>query len=137
VILAGSALDLALQRQTKPAKLLGYSDRTEEQTAVRGHLNSTAPNGLNLSQVVIAIATRAQLLVLKHIFLLLCDAGGKWTTYRRMAEDAVDAALATGRVQVAHQCTTSRLKLLGGQAYKHTQHAEVGVVLKGSSHLFS
>jgi glycerol-3-phosphate dehydrogenase len=42
-----------------------------------------------------------------------------------MAEDAVDAALATGRVQVAHQCTTSRLKLLGGQAYKHTQHAEV------------
>jgi hypothetical protein len=52
-------------------------------------------------------------------------AGGKWTTYRRMAEDAVDAALATGRVQVAHQCTTSRLKLLGAQAYKHTLHTEV------------
>jgi hypothetical protein len=42
-----------------------------------------------------------------------------------MAEDAVDAALATGRVQVAHQCTTSRLKLLGAQAYKHTLHTEV------------
>jgi hypothetical protein len=42
-----------------------------------------------------------------------------------MAEDAVDAALATGRVPVAHQCTTSRLKLLGAQAYKHTLHTEV------------
>lgn len=68
---------------------------------VRDHLIFTEPNGL------------------------ITITGGKWTTYRRMAEDAVDVALATGRVQVAHQCTTSRLKLLGGQAYKHTQHAEV------------
>lgn len=66
--------------------------------------------------------------MLQDIVTFNCAAGGKWTTYRRMAEDAVDVALATGRVQVAHQCTTSRLKLLGGQAYKHTQHAEVGVV---------
>lgn len=53
-------------------------------------------------------------------------AGGKWTTYRRMAEDAVDSALATGRVQVTHQCATSRLKLIGGQDYKPTLHTEVG-----------
>lgn len=43
-----------------------------------------------------------------------------------MAEDAVDTALATGKLPVTQQCATSRLKLIGGQTYKPTLHTEVG-----------
>eukprot|EP00878_Enallax_costatus_P029811 GHUV01032368.1.p1 GENE.GHUV01032368.1~~GHUV01032368.1.p1 ORF type:complete len:177 (+),score=49.03 GHUV01032368.1:482-1012(+) len=42
-----------------------------------------------------------------------------------MAEDAVDTALATGKLPVTQPCRTSRLKLLGGQAYNPTLHTEV------------
>eukprot|EP00879_Flechtneria_rotunda_P011430 GHRR01011940.1.p1 GENE.GHRR01011940.1~~GHRR01011940.1.p1 ORF type:complete len:569 (+),score=148.55 GHRR01011940.1:94-1800(+) len=56
---------------------------------------------------------------------LVTITGGKWTTYRRMAQDAVDTALATGRIGHTHQCVTSRLKLLGGQGYKPTLYTEV------------
>eukprot|EP00878_Enallax_costatus_P012574 GHUV01013132.1.p1 GENE.GHUV01013132.1~~GHUV01013132.1.p1 ORF type:complete len:476 (+),score=131.45 GHUV01013132.1:351-1778(+) len=56
---------------------------------------------------------------------LITITGGKWTTYRRMAEDAVDTALATGKLPVTQPCRTSRLKLLGGQAYNPTLHTEV------------
>jgi glycerol-3-phosphate dehydrogenase len=52
-------------------------------------------------------------------------AGGKWTTYRLMAEDAVNTALATGKLQVTHQCVTSKLKLLGAQGFHRNYHAEV------------
>lgn len=57
---------------------------------------------------------------------LVASAGGKWTTYRRMAEDAVDTALARGEIPVTRQCVTSRLKLLGGQSYSSTLHTQVG-----------
>jgi len=41
--------------------------------------------------------------------------GGKWTTYRRMAEDAVDAACETGGLG-APVCATARLRLHGAEA---------------------
>ncbi len=43
---------------------------------------------------------------------LISIAGGKWTTYRKMAEDVVDAAAAQGRLAV-RPCVTARLPLHG------------------------
>ena len=39
-------------------------------------------------------------------------AGGKWTTYRRMAADALDTACARGRLGVCGPCRTAHLKVL-------------------------
>ena len=53
--------------------------------------------------------------------------GGKWTTYRKMAEETVDAAVATGRLPLnTKACMTGRLKLMGALDYKPTMFAEVG-----------
>lgn len=41
--------------------------------------------------------------------------GGKWTTYRRMAQDVIDTAVATGRLPATKPCTTASFKLLGGE----------------------
>jgi hypothetical protein len=43
---------------------------------------------------------------------LSAAAGGKWTTYRLMAQDAIDRAVAEGRLQ-AGACSTAHLKLIG------------------------
>ena len=52
--------------------------------------------------------------------------GGKWTTYRRMAEEAVDAAVATGRLPLnTGKCVTQGLHLIGAQDYRPTTPAEV------------
>ncbi|MHB8439672.1 MAG: glycerol-3-phosphate dehydrogenase/oxidase [Acidimicrobiales bacterium] len=44
---------------------------------------------------------------------LVTVTGGKLTTYRRMAEDTVDALLRQGRVSTTARCRTRRLPLLG------------------------
>ena len=52
--------------------------------------------------------------------------GGKWTTYRRMAEETVDAAVATGRLPLnTGPCRTLHLKLRGAEDFRPTLHAEV------------
>ena len=52
--------------------------------------------------------------------------GGKWTTYRKMAEEAVDTALATGRLPLnTGPCVTAHTRLRGAQGFKPTLHAEV------------
>ena len=43
---------------------------------------------------------------------LITITGGKWTTYRKMAEDTIDAAIQTGKLTPA-TCKTSNLKLHG------------------------
>lgn len=43
---------------------------------------------------------------------LLTIAGGKWTTYRRMAEDAVDAAQTLGDLEIV-ECETRKLRIHG------------------------
>ena len=45
---------------------------------------------------------------------LLTTAGGKWTTYRHMAEDAVDQAVEFGRLP-ERQCVTRELRIHGFQ----------------------
>lgn len=48
---------------------------------------------------------------------LLTITGGKWTSYRRMAEDTVDRAVEMFSLKKARPCVTERLKLVGSQAY--------------------
>ena len=50
---------------------------------------------------------------------LVTVAGGKWTTYRRMAEDAVDAAVSEGGLQ-AGPSATEHLKLAGADRFDAT-----------------
>lgn len=44
-------------------------------------------------------------------------AGGKWTTYREMAQDAVDKLIEVGNLQGAKPCTTLTTGLVGRQGY--------------------
>ncbi|GFR47463.1 hypothetical protein Agub_g9190 [Astrephomene gubernaculifera] len=58
---------------------------------------------------------------------MITVSGGKWTTYRLMAQEAVDAAVATGRMPVnVRGCRTERVPLLGaGAEYRHTLAAQL------------
>ncbi len=51
---------------------------------------------------------------------LVTIAGGKWTTYRRMAVDAVDAAVTAGRLSHAGPSATVDLKLMGAERFDLT-----------------
>lgn len=46
---------------------------------------------------------------------LLTITGGKWTTYRSMAEDAVNEAIKLGKLEPANGCVTKDLVLAGGE----------------------
>ena len=53
--------------------------------------------------------------------------GGKWTMYRLMAQDAVDAAVQAGRLPAdTWHCRTHALKLVGAQSFSKNLHVEVG-----------
>ncbi len=50
---------------------------------------------------------------------LLTIAGGKWTTYRLMAEDTVDHAIEQFNLPaIKHSCQTEHLAIIGGAAYR-------------------
>lgn len=49
--------------------------------------------------------------------------GGKWTTYRRMAQDAVDVAVEVAGLQPARRCRTHDMRLVGGGSYAPHMHA--------------
>jgi glycerol-3-phosphate dehydrogenase len=49
---------------------------------------------------------------------LLTIVGGKWTTYRKMAQDAVDQAIAAFSLSPAHACGTVDLVLSGAEGYQ-------------------
>ncbi|GAX74717.1 hypothetical protein CEUSTIGMA_g2165.t1 [Chlamydomonas eustigma] len=57
---------------------------------------------------------------------LITVTGGKWTTYRRMAKETVDAAISTGRLpRCERPCQTSHLKLRGAEKYSPTSYAQL------------
>ncbi|TBU06762.1 glycerol-3-phosphate dehydrogenase [Hamiltosporidium magnivora] len=45
--------------------------------------------------------------------------GGKWTTYRRMAEDAINKAIKTFKLNTKQPCVTKFIPLLGSHTYNH------------------
>lgn len=53
------------------------------------------------------------------------DTGGKWTTYRRMAEDAVNEIVAIGRVGPTTECRTIHMPLVGALGYTPALFTEV------------
>jgi glycerol-3-phosphate dehydrogenase len=48
---------------------------------------------------------------------LVTIAGGKWTTYRQMAEDTVDRVIATCGLETKKGCQTNGFMLDGGNGY--------------------
>ncbi|XP_024927585.3 glycerol-3-phosphate dehydrogenase SDP6, mitochondrial [Ziziphus jujuba] len=48
---------------------------------------------------------------------LVTITGGKWTTYRSMAEDAVNAAIKSGKLSPSNECLTNNLPLVGGDGW--------------------
>lgn len=55
---------------------------------------------------------------------LVTVTGGKWTTYRLMAQDAIDAAVRTGSLR-ASPCVTERVGLVGAQGWHPALFTEV------------
>lgn len=49
---------------------------------------------------------------------LVTITGGKWTTYRGMAEDAVDAAIKSGKLNPNNKSLTSSLQLVGADGWE-------------------
>ncbi|KAL0900474.1 hypothetical protein Bca101_084435 [Brassica carinata] len=49
---------------------------------------------------------------------LVTITGGKWTTYRSMAEDAVDAAIKSGKLSPTNGCVTQKLQILGSHGWE-------------------
>ncbi|KAG4143211.1 hypothetical protein ERO13_D06G175500v2 [Gossypium hirsutum] len=49
---------------------------------------------------------------------LVTITGGKWTTYRSMAEDAVNAAIKSGKLSPRNECITGNLRLVGGDGWE-------------------
>lgn len=54
--------------------------------------------------------------------------GGKWTTYRLMAQDAVDACVEEGGLRPERGCTTADLRLLGATGYSSASFAHLAQV---------
>lgn len=48
---------------------------------------------------------------------LVTITGGKWTTYRSMAEDAVNAAIRSGNLKPASECLTLNVQLIGADGW--------------------
>ncbi|KAI0493693.1 hypothetical protein KFK09_023817 [Dendrobium nobile] len=49
---------------------------------------------------------------------LITITGGKWTTYRSMAEDAVNAAVRSGKLSPSNGCVTENLCIVGGDGWE-------------------
>lgn len=56
---------------------------------------------------------------------LLTIAGGKWTTYRAMAEETVDAAIKEYNLKPTGKSQTDHIKLLGGHAWTKTMYIKL------------
>ncbi|MDR2789085.1 MAG: FAD-dependent oxidoreductase [Candidatus Accumulibacter sp.] len=91
--------DLSVQRSDVLAAwsglrpLVKFDETANTAQQVREHLLMVSPSGL------------------------VTMAGGKWTSYRRMAEEAVDQAIASAGLQAPGPCRTLDLKLFGAEHY--------------------
>ncbi|EIW72687.1 hypothetical protein TREMEDRAFT_70788 [Tremella mesenterica DSM 1558] len=56
---------------------------------------------------------------------LLTIAGGKWTTYRAMAEETVDAAIKEFNLPTTGPSQTDHIKLVGGHAWSKTMYIKL------------
>ena len=56
---------------------------------------------------------------------LVTITGGKWTIYRSMAEDAVNAAIKVGKLSPSNDCVTAHLKIVGGDQWDPVSFTEL------------
>ncbi|KAI3913817.1 hypothetical protein MKW92_025424 [Papaver armeniacum] len=56
---------------------------------------------------------------------LITISGGKWTTYRSMAEDAVNAAIKHGELNPLRRCVTADLAIVGAEGWKPSAFVEM------------
>ncbi|CAH7676450.1 glycerol-3-phosphate dehydrogenase [Phakopsora pachyrhizi] len=73
----------------------------DSQSLVRNHMIHVSPSGL------------------------LTIAGGKWTTYRAMAEETVDAAIKTFNLKPRRGCITKHLQLIGAHGWHKTLYIKL------------
>ncbi|CAJ0847282.1 8441_t:CDS:2 [Entrophospora sp. SA101] len=68
---------------------------------------------------------------------LITISGGKWTTYRAMAQDTVEKAIEVFDLKPTNECITEKAKLIGSHGYSRTmfikliQHFDVKIVCEG------
>ncbi|GJN36864.1 hypothetical protein PR202_gb25763 [Eleusine coracana subsp. coracana] len=58
---------------------------------------------------------------------LITITGGKWTTYRSMAEDAVNAAVRSGNLKPDNGCVTDNLHIIGGYGWDPASFTNEGL----------
>ena len=51
--------------------------------------------------------------------------GGKWTIYRSMAEDAINAGIKVGKLSPSNDCVTAHLKIVGGDQWDPVSFTEL------------
>ncbi|KAG9441014.1 hypothetical protein H6P81_016868 [Aristolochia fimbriata] len=56
---------------------------------------------------------------------LITITGGKWTTYRSMAEDATNAAIQHGKLKPSNGCVTAELPVVGAYGWDPSFYAEL------------
>ncbi|CAD25806.1 MITOCHONDRIAL GLYCEROL-3-PHOSPHATE DEHYDROGENASE [Encephalitozoon cuniculi GB-M1] len=56
---------------------------------------------------------------------LLTVTGGKWTIYRKMAEDAIDLAISAFSLKPSGPCVTKYVRILGGDGYTKNTWASI------------
>ena len=64
-------------------------------------------------------------MVSKYLSGLVTITSGKWTIYRSMAEDAVNAAIKVGKLSPSNDCVTAHLKILGGDQWDPISFTEL------------
>jgi glycerol-3-phosphate dehydrogenase len=81
--------------------LISNPDSKDTSELVRDHLIMSDKNGL----------------------VTIC--GGKWTTYRLMAEQGVDRCISEGKLNPKAKCQTADLRVVGGDGYHIALHTEI------------
>ncbi|CEP16374.1 hypothetical protein [Parasitella parasitica] len=70
---------------------------------------------------------------------LITIAGGKWTTYRAMAEETVDRAIEVFNIKPTGKCDTENVQLIGAKGYSNTMFIrlvqEFGMDTEVAAHL--
>ena len=117
-----------------PAKIVEHPQASEDEIAyLLRHINRyfnlsvgrgdvlSAWSGLRPLVQFDASASTAQL-VREHLLMvspsgLVTMAGGKWTSYRKMAEEAVDRVIESAGLRAASPCRTLDLRLVGAEHF--------------------
>jgi len=126
---ASEIIDHPPAKEEEIEYLLRHINRYFNMEVTRGDVSSVwsglrplvqAPDTTNTAQLV-----REHLIDVADSGLLTV-AGGKWTSYRRMAEEAVDQAIKTFLLGRTRACYTKRFPLVGAEHFD--VHAEAGLI---------